>query len=163
MKNLFIALLFMFVSCVAAQDTTKFSDKALSDRLVTLEGESISFSEILKKYKGKKVVIEVWASWCSDCIKGMPKLKELQNEYNQDIVYLFLSLDKTQKSWKKGIEKYNVRGEHYYLPSGWKGDFCASIDLDWIPRYMVVAPSGTIELFKATVANDEKFEAAIRK
>jgi len=28
---------------------------------------------------------------------------------------------------------------------------------------MVVAPSGTIELFKATVANDEKFEAAIRK
>ncbi len=34
--------------------------------------------EILKKHQGKVTVIEVWASWCSDCVKAMPKLKELQ-------------------------------------------------------------------------------------
>lgn len=162
MKNLVTALLFMFVFFAFAQDQTKFSNKALSDELLTLEGETITFSEIMKQYKGKKVVLEVWASWCSDCIKGMPKLNELQGKYTDDVVYLFLSLDKTPKSWKKGIEKYKVQGEHYYLKSGWKGDFCKSIALDWIPRYMVVSPNGSINLFKATVATDEKFEAAIR-
>lgn len=163
MKNLITAVLFLVVSSVVAQDTTVFSERALSDKLLTLEGEVITFSEIINQYKGKKVVVEVWASWCSDCIKGMPKLNELQEKYSDDVVYLFLSLDKTPDSWKKGIEKYNVQGEHYYLKSGWKGDFCRSIALDWIPRYMVVAPSGSIDLFKATVATDVKFEAALRK
>ena len=38
---------------------------------------------------------EYWFSnWCKDCIVGMPKLKELQSEYN-DVDYVFLSLDKS--------------------------------------------------------------------
>jgi thiol-disulfide isomerase/thioredoxin len=43
--------------------------------MVNTENEPIAFSEILKKYEGKTIVIDVWASWCSDCIKGMPKVK----------------------------------------------------------------------------------------
>jgi thiol-disulfide isomerase/thioredoxin len=35
-------------------------------------------SKYLKKYKGKTLVIEVWASWCGDCVKAMPKLKDLR-------------------------------------------------------------------------------------
>jgi thiol-disulfide isomerase/thioredoxin len=48
------------------------------------------------------LVIEVWASWCGDCVKAMPKLKDLQN--NPNVSYLFLSMDKTADKWKAGIE-----------------------------------------------------------
>ena len=73
--------------------------------------------------------------------------KELQ-EKNPEVTFLFISMDKSYESWLKGIEKYEVRGEHYLTADGMKGVFGKSIDLDWIPRYMVVNKKGKIALFK---------------
>lgn len=163
MKKIFLLLFITVVSCTTAQDKKEFSPKGLQDTLLTLEGTTIPFSEILEKYKGKKIMVEVWASWCSDCIKGMPDLKQLQKESSEDVVYLFLSLDRSEAAWKKGIEKHNLIGEHFYVSSGWKGDFCSSIDLDWIPRYMVVSPKGEIAVYKAIKATDPTLQTAVLK
>ena len=91
----------------------------------------------------------------------MPRVKELQSEY-EEVVYLFLSLDKDFDSWQRGIERYQVKGEHYFVPGGWKSDFNKDINLDWIPRYIVVDAAGEIQLFKATKATDKKLEKAIK-
>lgn len=152
-----IVFCFSMLSCVAQEQPPKFSKEALNDYFETLDGESIKFKDILKQYKGKTVVIDVWASWCSDCIKGMPKVHDLQAQY-PDVTYLFLSLDKTKEAWKKGIEKYKVNGEQYFMQSGWKGPFGTFIQLDWIPRYMVVDKTGNIKLFKAIEADDQRIK-----
>lgn len=155
MKNFLTVLFFTASLSLFAQKTT-FSSDALMEKMTALDGKDVSFESILKKYKGKTIVIDVWASWCSDCIKGMPKVKELQSTYKKDVVYLFLSLDRAADSWKNGIKKYEVTGEHYYIKSGWKDSkFCADIELDWIPRYMIVDKTGKISLYKAIEANDE--------
>ncbi|WP_335974506.1 thioredoxin family protein [Gaetbulibacter jejuensis] len=158
--NILLVTLISFLSC--SKDTpTQFSQDALNDTFVTLSGETIPFNEILTKHKDKTILIDVWASWCKDCIKGMPKVKTLQ-ENNTDVVYVFLSLDKSMDSWKRGIDKYQVEGDHYFMQSGWKGDFGTFIDLDWIPRYMVVDETGTIKLFKAVKADDSKLINALK-
>lgn len=162
MKKIVLLFLLALASCSNAQDKTQFSDKAMAEVMLDLNGNEITFSEIINQYQGKKVVIDIWASWCGDCIGGMPKVKEIQNTYS-DAVYLFLSLDKDFNSWQRGIKKYKVKGEHFFIPGGWKSDFNTSIDLDWIPRYMVVDGSGRIQLFKATVATDTNLEIAIKK
>lgn len=155
-KKLFAltALLISTMGC-AQKEETNFRKEALSNAMVTVENEPIEFAEILKKYEGKTIVIDVWASWCSDCIKGMPKLKELQVKY-PDAIYLFISMDKTYEAWKNGIEKYDVNGEHYLTSDGMKGVFGKSIDLNWIPRYMVVDKTGKIALYNVIEADDEK-------
>lgn len=150
--NYLIILLISFFSC-NTESPTQFSEAALSDTFVTLEGDSVTFKDVLETHKGKTLLIDVWASWCGDCIKGMPKVKDLQKEY-KDVSYIFLSLDKTQKAWKKGIKKYDVEGAHYFVKSGWDGAFGKFIDLDWIPRYMVVDAKGNIKLFEAVKADD---------
>lgn len=148
-------------SCSKAQKTA-FTDEALKDVMLTLDEKSLSFEEILKKYNGKTIVIDVWASWCPDCIKGMPKVEALQKQF-PNVVFLFLSYDKTPESWKKGIEKYNVKGEHYLIQSKWKGGvFSNSIDLDWIPRYMIVDKNGAIALYRAIEADDEKLITTLK-
>ncbi len=158
--NILLVALISFLSC--SKDTpTQFSQDALNDTFVTLNGETIPFNEILTKHKGKTILIDVWASWCKDCIKGMPKVKTLQ-ENNTDVVYVFLSLDKSMDSWKRGIDKYQVEGDHYFMQSGWKGDFGTFIGLDWIPRYVVVDETGTIKLFKAVKADDSKLINALK-
>lgn len=166
MKKLLLlpVLLFSFVSC--AQAPTSFTDEALKEPMKTIDGKEMAFKDILAQYEGKTIVIDVWASWCPDCIKGMPKVHALQHQYkdNDDIVFLFLSYDKTEDAWKNGREKYHVVGEHYLITSKWKGGaFSDAIRLDWIPRYMIVDPNGNIALFKAIEADDQKLTSTLQR
>ncbi len=157
MKNFKYILFFSlsFLGCKAQEKPTQFSEAALNDTFITLDGESTTFKAILETNKGKTTIVDIWASWCSDCIKGMPKVKKLQENY-PDAAYVFLSLDKTQDAWKNGIEKYGVNGQNYFMQSGWKGAFGNFVQLDWIPRYMVIDQNGNIKLFKAIEADDEQ-------
>jgi thiol-disulfide isomerase/thioredoxin len=155
-----LILAISFFSC-KTETPKAFSEEALNDTFITIKGDSIQFKDILESHKGKTIVIDVWASWCSDCIKGMPKLKVLQGNF-KDAKYIFLSLDKSLESWKKGIKKYDVQGEHYFMQSDWKGPFGNFVELDWIPRYMIVNPEGKIKVFKAIEADDNKLIEALK-
>ncbi len=162
MKRSSIIIIFFLtiINCKAQEVPTEFSAKALEDTFVNLDGDEVDFGTILKRHEGKTILIDIWASWCRDCIKGMPKVKKLQRDHSE-IVYLFLSLDKTKTSWKKGIDKHELIGEHYYMQSGWKGDFATFLDLDWIPRYLVVDKDGTIKLFRAIKVDDKKIKESL--
>ncbi len=141
---------------------TEFSKEALNDRITTLNGKSTAFKEIINQYKGKKVLIDIWASWCADCIKGLPNVKKLQKKF-PEVVFLFLSVDKNNASWKRGITRFRIKGEHYNLPKGMKdGDFVDFVNSSWIPRYMVVDEEGKIKLFKATRSSDNRIVEALK-
>ncbi len=161
-KLILIVSLFLIISCSSREIPTKFSNEALNETLTTLDENKITFQKILDKYKGKKVIIDIWASWCGDCIRGMPKVVALQKKY-PEAVYLFLSLDKTTKDWKKGIEKYHVVGEHYFINEGYEGSLGQFVDIDWIPRYMVINKNGDIDLFKAVKADDIKITNSLKE
>ncbi|EJG02702.1 TlpA family protein disulfide reductase [Flavobacterium sp. F52] len=162
MKQLVLAVIaFISFSCTQAQKIA-FSKEALSEKLLATDGSQVTFKNILKKYKGKTLVIEVWASWCGDCVKAMPKLKELQAN-NPDVSYLFISADKTADKWKAGIEKHELnKGDHYMMNDGMKGLFGKAIDLDWIPRYIVVDKTGKIVLYRAIETDFEKINSTLQ-
>ena len=141
---------------------TEFTQKALEDSFVTVDKESIQLKEIIQKYKGKKVLINVWASWCKDCIVSMPKLKELQKSF-PEVPFVFLSTDKSVKSWKKGIDNYQLKGDHYFMKSGLDSDFGDFLNSNWIPRYLVVDENGFVKLFKATKVTDPRIVEALKK
>jgi len=158
-----IAVLIMTsISCGNAQKK-EFTKEALKGKLTNTESKEITFKEILKKHKGKTIVIEFWASWCSDCVKAMPKVKEMQAN-NTNVVYIFISLDKTFDKWKAGIEKHELAGNHYWVndEKGMKGTFGKSVDLDWIPRYMIINKKGQIELYRAIETDFEKINATLK-
>ncbi|WP_142783492.1 TlpA family protein disulfide reductase [Changchengzhania lutea] len=137
------------------ENPVQFSEAALNDPFLNLEGTEIIFKNILETHNGKTLVIDIWASWCGDCIKNLPKVKSLQNQY-KEATYLFLSLDRSVEAWQKGIKKYDIKGQHYFMKSGWDGPFAEFVDLDWIPRYMVIDKEGHISLFDAVKADDKE-------
>jgi thiol-disulfide isomerase/thioredoxin len=150
-----ICLALGLISCSNAQKK-EFSAEALKEQMTSMDGNKFTLQEILNKHKGKTIVIDVWASWCPDCIKGMPKMLALQEKYPQ-IAYVFLSYDKTPEAWQAGISKYNVRGDHYLIMSNWKGGgFKEYSDIDWIPRYIVVDKTGKVALYRAIEADEEQ-------
>jgi len=162
-KNiLYTAFLLLSLLVVRAQDKT-FSEEALVDTFMDLEGKEISFKEILKQQEGKPILLDIWASWCKDCIVGMPVLEQIKNEY-PEAAYIYISLDKTKESWEQGIDRFQLKkGFHYWAQKGVESELFSAIELDWIPRYMVLNKTGEITLYKAINANNKKIIKQLRK
>lgn len=154
-----IYIIVLLFSC--SEPPIQLSKDALNQSFIITESTSITFKDIISKYPNQNIVIDVWATWCRDCIEGLPELKALQKAH-PEAAYVFLSVDKKQEVWKKGIKHYDVKGDHYFFPNGWKGAFTDFIDLDWIPRYMVVDAQGNIKLFKVIKADDQKLQDILK-
>jgi thiol-disulfide isomerase/thioredoxin len=161
MKYISIFVVFILFSCAQGQDLVVFPQEALEDVFLSLAGEENSFASILESHKGETIFIDVWAAWCRDCIEGMPKLKKMQATF-PEATFLFLSLDRSVASWKKGIKKYTLEGSHHFISSGWKGAFGKAIDLDWIPRYMIVDKTGAISLYRAIALDDYRINEVLK-
>ena len=148
------------ISCSHAQKT-EFSQEALSQTLLSVYGKQIPFQDILNIHKGETLVIEVWASWFGDCVKAMPKMKELQAN-NPNVSYLFISMDKTADKWLKGIKKHELVGDHYMANDGMAGVFGKAADVDWIPRYIIIDKTGKIVLYRAIETDFEKINSTLK-
>jgi|TARA_B110000967_G_scaffold81128_1_gene83882 thiol-disulfide isomerase/thioredoxin len=155
MKHILFTLFITTVLSCQNREETQFSIEALNDDLINLQGDSVPFKSILEKHKGSTVLIDVWASWCKDCLKGLPGVKKLQQSH-PEIDFVYLSLDKSQVAWKKGIDRLMISGDHYFMQSGWKGALGTFLGLDWIPRYLIIDKEGGIKVFNAIEINDKK-------
>ncbi len=162
MKKTSFLLAVLFLSACSFEQPRTFSAQALTEPLITLDGSLISFEEVLQEHRGKKIVVNVWASWCKDCFVGLAEVKALQKEY-PEAVYVFLSLDRSPQKWKRGLTRYTVQGAHYFMPNAKKGPLGEFLGLWWIPRYLVVDVDGTIQLFKAKKSWDPKIREALKK
>ncbi len=163
MKRVVYVLVFVFLVSCNTEKPPAFPLEALNEQFLTIDEKPITFKEIIEKNKGKKMMIEACASWCSECISGIPTVKKLKAE-NPDVVFIFLSIDKTIPQWKKGIDRFfNIEGQHYFLPSALKGGFATSLGIKDIPSYMVVNELGIVSLASATEPGDPRIAAALKE
>ncbi|WP_298515866.1 TlpA disulfide reductase family protein [uncultured Kordia sp.] len=158
-----IQMLILAVVLVSCQKEIlkEFPPEALQETMLSIDGETNTFENILAKYKGKTIFVDIWASWCRDCLVGIPGIKEIQKN-NPQLTYLFISLDRKVQQWKAGVKKHALVGEHYFLKSGMKGTFAKAIAVDWIPRYMIINPDGSIKLYEAIKTTDEALLKALK-
>lgn len=146
-----------------AKNDTAFSAEALGQEFIGLDGKNINLQQILDKNQGNVVLIDVWASWCKDCIKAFETTHKIQQEF-PEVSFVYLSADKTEEAWKEGIEKFKLDGDHFYIPNGegMKGGFGKAIDLNWIPRYIVLDKDAKIALYNATEKNLDEVRALLK-
>jgi len=64
--------------------------KAPDFSLAGLDGKRMSLADL----RGKVVVLDFWATWCSPCIASMPAMKQLSSQH-PEVVFLFIA---TQES-----------------------------------------------------------------
>ena len=70
----------------------------------------------LSDYKGKKVYLKFWASWCSICLASLPDTDELAKEESDDYIILTVispgqkgeQAEEAFKKWYQGLDYKNL-------------------------------------------------------
>lgn len=168
MKRVLVYILLMVFQFGFSQQVpkvlkTKFSKEALAQKLQDKDGKEISVKDILKQHKGQIVILDFWAGWCKDCLKAFPKAEELEAN-NPNVNFVFLSLERSQDGFLKSLDRFGMNDkENYWFASGWKNDFNNYIDLNWIPRYIVVDQKSSIAKYYAITPDDPDIQTTIDK
>lgn len=66
-----------------------------------LNGESANITD----FKGKIVVLNFWASWCTPCVKEMPLFLDMAAEFSDRLVFIGLSSDFTTEKMNDFLDK----------------------------------------------------------
>jgi thiol-disulfide isomerase/thioredoxin len=123
-----------------------------------------SFNSILKQYEGKVVYLDFWASWCSPCKKEMPYSQNLQEEFKgQDVVFLYLSVDRNAQQWLNMIEKLQITGNHYRANSDVHRELNEKFNVRSIPRYVIIDKKGEVVSANATRPSNPAVVDEIKK
>jgi thiol-disulfide isomerase/thioredoxin len=107
------------------------------------EGDKI-FDSIIRKYRGKVIYVDFWATWCGPCIAGIEKIKPLKDELaDEDVVFLYITDPSSPETeYKKRIP--DIKGEHVRLSNDEWIHLKAKFNIYGIPQYALVDKDGKI-------------------
>jgi thiol-disulfide isomerase/thioredoxin len=101
--------------------------------------------------KGKRVYIDLWATFCIPCKMQFQYNKDLLNIFNQydNLVSVYISIDdeKDEPMWKKQIEYFHLYGYNLRASKGLYNDISKKIydgQACSIPRYILLDTHGNI-------------------
>ena len=152
MRKILLALLFVLGSCVTmvAQDLDSLYARDLltvgtvAPDLTDVEGQTVS----LEKYRGQYVVLDFWASWCPDCRKDMPQMKELYTQYSGNgVQFLGISFDTTREALDKYLQKESIAWPQVTeLKKMKESKMAQAYHIKWIPSIYLLDPNGKVLL-----------------
>ena len=109
----------------------------------------------LSSLRGKWVILDFWGSWCSWCIKGMPKMKEYYAKYADKLEILGVDCNDTVEKWKGAVAKHEIPWLHVYWDKE-NGDNPVELyGVQGFPTKVVIDPEGKIA--KIIVGEDPAF------
>ena len=73
--------------------------------LQDLQGNAFNFSD----YKGKKILVNFWATWCPPCIAEMPSMQALYDDYKDKVVFVFVTNDD-----RPAIDKFMAKYDYTF-------------------------------------------------
>ena len=149
-----------------AQKTTAANKEGLASNAHYLDMTDVApdsiLQTILDRYKGKTILIDIWATWCVPCMQGHEKMKPLKEELsNKDIVYIYLtSTTSKYDKWKDYIT--DISGEHYFLTQEQLNAIFKQLEGTGYPTYAIYTPDGE-KTFTLSGFNLEIIREALEK
>ncbi len=117
----------------------------------------------LSDYKGKTVVVDVWATWCEPCRRMMPMFHELQKQLqNENVVFLSVCVGTwiEYDQWLEMNKLFHLT-ENTLFVSGWNSDFVKNYHITGVPRYMIFDKEGAIVTLSAPNPTTPKLKERI--
>jgi thiol-disulfide isomerase/thioredoxin len=125
------------------------NDTAPDFVLKDLNGKTVSLAD----YKGKILVLDFWATWCSYCRKSFPSTQLLINKYknNPKVAFLFVDAREMKENYLELIHKL-LTDNHYTFhvvldekgPDGVQNKIYTQYAVEGLPTKYIIDGKGTI-------------------
>lgn len=141
-----------FEDCKAVIFEYRAEQKRIAEKLTNLQSvyyqklDNVAPEDILQtildKYKGKAVLIDIWATWCGPCKAGHAAMKPWKKELKgKDIQFVYITSPSSPlKTWQEMIK--DIDGDHYYLTKEQYNYILNHYDSDGIPTYAIYDTEG---------------------
>ncbi|MBQ8542511.1 MAG: AhpC/TSA family protein [Bacteroidaceae bacterium] len=122
-------------------DQTKEGKMFVDFKGKDIDGNDCNLSDYVGK--GKYVVADFWASWCSPCREEIPNLIAISKEFGNNLVVLGINVWDNEKAFKEAVASENIKYPQIYLPKN-NDDASYAYNIKGIPHIILFGPDGTI-------------------
>lgn len=135
------------------------SPKPAGIRVQTLERKAVSLAAV---FDGKPTMLVFWASWCPDCKRETPKVKEAFAKYAGKGLNL-VAVDIARKDPIGNVRRYiKANGLKYPVYYDAKGEAGKAYGINWIPTVLLIDRSGKV-VSKAPHVDMARIEAFLKE
>jgi len=128
-------------------------------QLLNDENETIRLSDL----KGKKVVVNFWASWCKPCREEMPEIQEFYETKSDDIEVLAVNMTASEVKAENAHEFVEGKGYTFPLLVDPKNQASSDYKVLGLPETFFINSDGTINDFIKGQMDLEMLEAKVEK
>lgn len=116
----------------------------------------------LQDYKGKYILLDVWATWCGPCRGEIPHMQKIHNDYkDKNFTIVSVSMDGSKENWEKFLKKADSPWVQLWCEGGWESEICKKYNVRGIPRFVLIDPEGKImdvDSYRPSINLREKLE-----
>ena len=110
-----------------------------------LEGRDV----LLSQYRGKAVLIDFWATWCSSCRAEIPNLVDIYDRYHdQGLEVLSISFDTQDRisteDYRRWVDSAGMIWRHCYDGNAWDSPAAKRFFVGSIPAPFLIGPDGSL-------------------
>ena len=136
-------LLLRVAERIQALEKTAIGQYFTDIRMPNVNGKEIALSDYAGK--GKYVLLDFWATWCSPCRAEMPHVLAVYKKYkNKGFEVVGVSLDAKHDAWLKGIKDLGLTWPQMSDLKGWSCEGAKLYAVHGIPHTVLIDPNGII-------------------
>jgi thiol-disulfide isomerase/thioredoxin len=115
--------------------------------------DTLGVKHSLATYRGKYVLLDFWGHWCGPCIRAMPKVNALHQQYADKLAVIGIAMEGPNSAplWKKAIRQYQIVGLQLSELQAEEGPVISGYNINAFPTYMLLDPKGALVMRTSNV------------